>query len=446
MSNSNSIPSSLKESPTETKGTWRFVVYSAIGIFAFFVPFTVGETNSILLDHLVNWLQSLLGSATKWVVYAIIAAGAFYPFVTGRFRKSGSRLFFAVLGLFGLIVATMLMFNFGPAIVFEERIGPFLYDKLVIPVGLLVPIGAIFLAFLVSFGLMEFVGVLVQKFMRPVFRTPGRSAIDAVASFVGSYSLGLLVTDRVYKSGGYTGREAAIIAAGFSTASATFMVVIARTLDLMSLWGPYFFTTLVVTFIVTAIIIRIPPLTKIPDEVYPGATYNPEEVVTENRIKGAWKEASKTLNASPPLWKVLLENVRDGLQMTMQILPGIMSVGFIGLVVAYYTPFFKILGYIFYPFVWVLGIPEPQLAMEALSIGLSELFLPATLAAGSSSEMLRFLIAVVSVSQVFFFSSMIPAVLATDIPLKVWHMVVIWFFRVTLSLVIAFPFALIFTS
>ena len=195
MSNSKSIPSSLKKSPTETKGTWRFVVYSAIGIFAFFVPFTVGETNSILLDHLVNWLQSLLGSATKWVVYAIIAAGAFYPFVTGRFRKSGSRLFFAVLGLFGLIVATMLMFNFGPSIVFEERIGPFLYDKLVIPVGLLVPIGAIFLAFLVSFGLMEFVGVLVQKFMRPVFRTPGRSAIDAVASFVGSYSLGLLVTD-----------------------------------------------------------------------------------------------------------------------------------------------------------------------------------------------------------------------------------------------------------
>src|SRR5699024_12055331 len=122
-------------------------------------------------------------------------------------------------------VATMLMFNYGPAIVFEERIGPFLYDKLVIPVGLLVPIGAIFLAFLVSFGLMEFVGVLVQKFMRPVFRTPGRSAIDAVASFVGSYSLGLLVTDRVYKSGGFKGRDAAIIAEGILIASDNIILV-----------------------------------------------------------------------------------------------------------------------------------------------------------------------------------------------------------------------------
>ena len=42
----------------------------------------------------------------------------------------------------------------------------------------------------------------------------GRSAIDAVASFVGSYSLALLITNRVYKEGKYT-TKAAIIATGF---------------------------------------------------------------------------------------------------------------------------------------------------------------------------------------------------------------------------------------
>lgn len=48
---------------------------------------------------------------------------------------------------------------------------------------------------------------------------PGRSAIDAVASFVNNYSLALLLTDRVYREGRYTAREAAIIATGFSTVS-----------------------------------------------------------------------------------------------------------------------------------------------------------------------------------------------------------------------------------
>lgn len=38
--------------------------------------------------------------------------------------------------------------------------------------GLLVPMGAVFLAMLVGYGLMEFVGVLWQRVTRPVWRVP----------------------------------------------------------------------------------------------------------------------------------------------------------------------------------------------------------------------------------------------------------------------------------
>ena len=40
--------------------------------------------------------------------------------------------------------------------------------------------------------------------------------------------LALLITNRVYKEGKYTTKEAAIIATGFSTVSATFMIIIAK--------------------------------------------------------------------------------------------------------------------------------------------------------------------------------------------------------------------------
>lgn len=71
---------------------------------------------------------------------------------------------------------------------------------------------------------MEFIGVFMEPVMRPFFKTPGRSAVDAVASFVGSYSLALLITNRVYMEDTYTKKEAAIIATGFSTVSATFIL------------------------------------------------------------------------------------------------------------------------------------------------------------------------------------------------------------------------------
>ena len=49
--------------------------------------------------------------------------------------------------------------------------------------------------------------------------------------------------------------------------------------------------------------------------------------------------------------------------------------------------------------------------------------------------------AVVCVSQIFFFSAMVPAVLATDIPLSIWKMVQIWFIRVVLTVLITVPVA-----
>ncbi len=78
-----------------------------------------------------------------------------------------------------------------------------------------------------------------------------------VASFVGSYSVGLLLTNRVFKQGKYTIREAAIIATGFSTVSVIFMVVMANTLNIMEYWTEFFWISLIITFGVTALTARI---------------------------------------------------------------------------------------------------------------------------------------------------------------------------------------------
>ena len=64
--------------------------------------------------------------------------------------------------------------------------------------------------------------------MRPIFKTPGESAVDAVASFVGRYSLGLLITNRVYKQGMYNKRSHDYCD-WLKTVSATFMIIVAKT-------------------------------------------------------------------------------------------------------------------------------------------------------------------------------------------------------------------------
>lgn len=421
---------------------WKFFVLSAIGIFMFFVPVTIGERNTIPLDHIVSWLGESIPGVLPWYALVLLAAGAAYPWVSGTWRRSTTSTVFAVLRVLGLVVGVMLVFEVGPAWLFEPDMGPFLLNALVIPVGLLVPIGAVFLAMLVGYGLMEWVGVMVRRFMVPVFRTPGRSAVDAVASFVGSYSLALLITNRVYLEGKYNRREALIIATGFSTVSATFMIVVAKSLDLMDHWSLYFWSTLVITFLVTAISVRIWPLRNESTEYSPGATPQPETDHKGNIFAAAWRAARGTVAADPGIGRTILANFKDGLLMAMAILPSILSVGLIGLVLAKFTPIFDWLGYLFLPITWALQIPEPMLVAKAAALGISEMFLPAALV--TESEMsVRFVVAVVCVSQVIFFSAMVPSLLGTQIPVSIPRLLAIWFVRVALSLIITIPVALL---
>ncbi|MBT2681213.1 YjiH family protein [Bacillus sp. ISL-35] len=417
----------------------KFFLFSAIGIFMFFVPIAVAGKSSIPLDHLVTWINTTFSAAVPYYAFIVILLGAIYPFYRKTWNKNVTIMVFSLLKVMGVIVALMMLTDVGPAWLFEPGMGPFLYEKLVIPVGVLVPIGSVFLALLVGYGLLEFFGVLLQPIMRPVWKTPGRAAIDAVASFVGSYSIGLLITNRVFKEGKYTIKEATIIATGFSTVSATFMIVVAKTLGLMEVWNTYFWTTLFVTFIVTAITVRLRPLKTVSDEYYEGKGV-PEEPVTENRFKTAWAEAMIASNKAPSLGKNILDNLRDGMIMTMGILPSILSVGLLGLVLAEFTPVFDVIGYIFYPFTLILQIPEPMLAAKASAIEIAEMFLPAMLVT-EAPMVTKFVIGVVSVSAIVFFSALIPSIMSTEIPISLRKLVVIWIQRTILTLIIVAPIA-----
>src|SRR5699024_8721014 len=186
---------------------WRFFIYSLIGIIFFFVPISIYGQSTIMIDHIVQWITQLVKPVLPYYVLVLIIIGAIHPFINQCWIESKTSMLFSFFKFIGICIAFMVVFNVGSAFVLNDSFGSFLYGKLAIQLSLLFPIGAIFLSFLVGFGLLEFIGVICRPIMRPIFKTPGKSAVDAVASFVGSYSICLLITNKVYKSGGYTHKE-----------------------------------------------------------------------------------------------------------------------------------------------------------------------------------------------------------------------------------------------
>lgn len=413
----------------------QLIVFSMIGLVMFFVPFTIGEKSTILFDHGATYLVNQQHTLSVTLLFMLMVFGVSKPFIDGSWRKNITHKILTVFKVLGLVLAVMYITGNAPAFMMEKDMLPFLFEKLALPVGMIVPLGALILAFLVGFGLLEMVGVLMQPIMKPIWKTPGASAIDAVASFVGSYSIGLLITNRVYLQKQYSAREAIIIATGFSTVSAAFMVIVAKTLGLMEFWNLFFWSTLVITFIVTAITARIPPISQFDNEVErPNLDYK-----RGTRLKAAYELGLSTSRRASDFKQILWTNFRDGLTMAAAIVPSIIAVGLTGLLLAKYTPVFDALGLLLYPFTWLGGLPEPLVAAKGMSAGLAEMFLPALLL--SEADMLtRYVAGVISISSVLFFSAMIPCVLATEIPISVGKMVIVWFQRVALSILLAAAF------
>lgn len=418
----------------------KFVFLSFIGIIMFFIPITIGGSNSVLLDHITMYIMKSFPLVGKNYALIVILIGTIYPFYNKSWNKTKTDLVFSLFKIVGAIVTILVYFNIGPEAILRPDFGPFLFNSLAIQVGILIPIGSIFLTFLIGYGFIDAIGILVRPIMRPIWKTPGLAAVDAVASFVGSSVVGLLITNNLYKERKFNAKEACIVATGFSTVAATFMIVVAKTLGIMEMWNTFFWVTFAVTFTVSAFTARLRPLRTKPETYYKGQEGIKEEKLEGNIIVNAIKEGLRVASEAKPFWTSTVECVKDALHLVMGFLPNFMSMGIIGLLLAEYTPLFNIFGYLFYPFTLLLKIPEPMLAAKATSLGLAEMYLPALVAAGAPL-VTKFVIGVGCVSGVLMFTTTIPGIVSTEIPLSIGELVVIWFERAVLTLIIVAPIA-----
>src|SRR5699024_5069375 len=129
--------------------------------------------------------------------------------------------FWTITRVLAAVFAVMVFFQLGPEAVYGEDTGQVLLDDLLHVLFAVFLFAGLFLPLLMNFGLLELFGTLMTKVMRPLFKLPGRSSIDSLASWIGDGTIGVLLTSKQYEDGYYTKREAAVIGTTFSVVSIT---------------------------------------------------------------------------------------------------------------------------------------------------------------------------------------------------------------------------------
>nr|WP_236757882.1 hypothetical protein [Aeromonas cavernicola] len=124
----------------------KLSIGSLLGILIFFMPFEWSGKNTILVDHLASALIAQRPLALG-LVLALIGYGALSPLVTGQWRRRLLDRILSLLKLAGLGLALMYVADLGPAWLMTPDRLPFLFDKLALSVGVIVPIGSMALTF-----------------------------------------------------------------------------------------------------------------------------------------------------------------------------------------------------------------------------------------------------------------------------------------------------------
>ncbi|RST74111.1 YjiH family protein [Siminovitchia acidinfaciens] len=426
----------------------KFIIPSLIGIYLFMVPvktedgitipvaFLAGAINDFLVDYVpvaATWLMMIS------VLVSIVARISKPNFIMGNsflrtvFYASNGWL---TLRILGSVFAFMSVYKVGPEWIRSENTGGLLaYDLIPILVTTFLLAG-FFLPLLLNFGLLELFGALLAKVMRPIFKIPGRSSLDCLASWVGDGTIGVLLTSKQYEGGYYTKREAAVIATTFSVVSITFTIVINSYLDL----GEYFleyYATIVIAGLAAAIIMpRIPPLSRKPDTGYEHTELKVEEGIPANvhPLKHGISEAVLQANRNKNVSSIVKEGFRNVIEMWLAVIPVVMAIGTMGVVIAEYTPVFKYLGMPFIPILSALQIPEAAAASQTMIIGFADMFLPAIIGSGIESEMTRFVIGCVSVTQLVYLSEMGGLLLGSKLPVNLKDLILIFLLRTAITL------------
>lgn len=293
-----------------------------------------------------------------------------------------------------------------------------------------------FLPLLMNFGLMELFGTLMTKIMRPLFKLPGRSSIDALASWIGDGTIGVLLTSKQYEDGYYTKREAAVIGTTFSVVSITFTLVVISEVGLGHMFVPFYLTVLTAGLIAALIMPRIPPLSRKADTYVKEDAEEIKEEIPEgfNSFTFGYKSALKRGKQETSVYKFFKDGGQNILDMWMGVAPIVMAFGLIALMIAEFTPLFQWLGMPFIPLLELMQIPFAQEASETILIGFADMFLPAIIGSSIEAEITRFIIAALSVTQLIYMSEVGGLLLGSKVPVSFIELFIIFLLRTLITL------------
>ncbi|HML33958.1 MULTISPECIES: nucleoside recognition domain-containing protein [Sporomusa] len=429
-----------KPTGNENSAILKFLILSVFGIVFFFVPLINGDTP---LMYSISTLKKAMGKAlpafTVFVsvgllIVSLLNSTKKVSILPQYLGKDGltSKILYVLGAAFGL----MVYFNVGPQYIIHPDSGG-LALILAGSILLTVLLAGFVVTFIANFGLLQFVGTLIEPLMRPVYKLPGYAAVDAATSIACSAAVDVFLANKIYLNKLYTKRDVAVVASNFTICSLGFFVVLCDIAGIPEMYGRVALTSFIIAFLMPIITIRIPPLSSIPNEYVDGTPWvgDQDEHAGDRRsvLKRAWDSAIETADTAS--LRIIADGLVEALVFSVKVSAYVLSIATLALAVSTFTQVFQWIGAPIAPVLSLFGIPNAAEIAPSVLVGVAEIALPALLIAGQDvAPAASFFIVVLSTVQVIFFTESANAIMESDIPLGFWQLIVIFLVRTVIAI------------
>ena len=428
----------------------KFLIPSFLGVLLFLTPIVINGAPTVLVAYLANSLRDFIGEYAKYVTTGVYVSAAIVsmvymaiparvaektPFLKHVFRTGP--IWFSLTAIGG-IASAMTFFGYGPEWIVGAQTGVTAYIDISIVIFCIVVIGCVLLPLLTDYGLLEFVGTLMRAPFKMLFGLPGRSAIDALTSWLGSSSIAVVLTARQYETGYYTAREASVIATNFSVVSVPFVIFVAQIAGIAEQFILLYATMVLIGVICAVVTPKLPPLSVVKNTYYEpvGRQISDDDGYDADRsalARGFNLALARAKNAPGPV-SAATGGLKTAFDLAFAMMPAAMTIEFLVLIAYHHTKILSFLATPFVPVLVALGIPEAEAAAPGVFIGLLDQFVPAVIAGTIDNPKTSFVLAGLSVTQLIFFAETALLIVRSKIPLSILQLSMIFVLRTVIAL------------
>ncbi|SCH03928.1 Uncharacterized protein conserved in bacteria [uncultured Clostridium sp.] len=403
----------------------KMIFYSIIGIIIFFIPININNQTQTMLYHISDLIQLNYREFLKIYIILFMIIGSIKSFIDNK-----NKIYFSFRILSVIILLNVFYGN--NYIFFQNDNTPLIIKDVVLNLITVLPISAVFMPFILEYGLLEIIESYFHPIMKKYFKISGKALIIIFIYLFTDCFCGYYMTHLMYSKGKLRLNELYTLLINFSTMSFYMMSYTYSELNLNS--KSFILVSLLILIISNMVLCRIYPLSKIKKSYYVKTNYKESIHKKDKFKKGINKHLENKENRN--IFEYIIENLGHVLNLNMKLISNLIVVFFLGDLLFNNNSVIEFLSQIFYPIISTVKFPDASLISKSIIRSLYNSISTIDLINFSILYDTRFIIGIFSVIIGISFTTNLTYIYSANIKIDKKYFIIMYFEKVALTILL----------